>query len=569
MKVKSYLSMLGIAAMLASCSQNEDLLQGTNDSSMKSVTVAVNLEGVNLYTRALTPTTKETDAEVTRCYMEVLEDGTSKELVEMTGNQTDGYTSTLSLNPEKEYKFLFWADGGEDCYTIDAAGQRLQDIKVKDGAAVSIAYQAVKDWDKAETVSAELTHAVAKVSLKTTTDLKSGNTVSLTIPSYSGYKVGGNTDDTKDIFAGTEKTDQEYTTTLSAAITGDATNGAFVFSCYVLNNQNEGATLQYSDNPATPVYNVPLKANQHSTLLGDLANLGLTSTSVTATINPDWDDAGTIEYPQATADATSHTIKTYNAGQIAKTTSLISTAIDTGSQLTIEGPMDDTDIEALKTYLVANPNAALELDLSGVTELTTFPYYGFSDYNDGISTLGLKSIVLPNVMTKIDGNAFRGYCTELESVTLPAGLKEIGGCAFFGCSKLSTIKVAGKETINELPEGLTTLKDAAFGGTKLETITIPSSLTTTTIQTLNGMASLKKVYWNSSAETPYECFGNCTSLTDIYFTSETAPAVGSNIFGLLKQEITIHIPAAYEDNYSAWKALVDNGKEWNITCITY
>lgn len=560
--------MLSIAAMLASCS-NDDVLQGTSDSSMKSVTVAVNLEGVNPYTRALTPTMTETDAEVTRCYMEVLEDGTSKELVKMTGDQTNGFTSTLSLNPEKEYKFLFWADGGEDCYTIvDAADERLQSIKVKDGAAVNIAYQAVKDWDKAETVSAELTHAVAKVSLKTTTNLTSGETVSLTIPSYSGYKVGGNTDDATDIFAGTTKAEQEYTTKLSANITGDATNGAFVFSCYVLNNQNEEATLQYSDNPATPVYNVPLKANQHSTLLGDLANLGLTSTSVTATINPDWEDAGTIEYPQATADATTHTIKTYNAGQIAKTTSLISTAIDTSNQLTIEGPMDDTDIEALKTYLVANPNAALELDLSKVTELTTFPYYGFSQYDNG-STLGLKSIVLPDVMTKIDGNAFRWHCSELESVTLPAGLKEIGGCAFFDCSKLSTVKVAGKETINELPEGLNTLKDAAFGGTKLETITIPSSLTTTTLQMLNGMDALKTVYWNSSAETPYECFGNCTSLTDIYFTSETAPAVGDNLFGLLKQEITIHIPAAYEDNYFAWKALVDNDKEWDITCITY
>lgn len=280
------------------------------------------------------------------------------------------------------------------------------------------------------------------------------------------------------------------------------------------------------------------------------------------------DDSGEGEAEEKTEgpNASTHTIIMPEAGQIASNPDWIATAINGGTSLKITGSMNDTDIKALKTYLVANPNASLELDLSKVTELTTFPSYGFSDYN-GTTTLGLKSIVFPDVMTKIEANAFNGYCTELESVTLPAGLEEIGGAAFFGCSKLSTLKVAGGAT-NELPKGLTKLEDGAFRGTILETITIPSSLTTTTLQTLNGMASLKTVYWNSSAETPFECFGNCTSLTDIYFTSENAPTIGDNIFGLLTQAITIHIPAAYEANYSAWKALETNDSGWGITCTT-
>lgn len=296
-------------------------------------------------------------------------------------------------------------------------------------------------------------------------------------------------------------------------------------------------------------------------------SLGITGVTVSAW-GSGWEKGGTAT-EALTVNATTHTIKTTAAAQI--NSDRMAEAIGTGNKLIIEGPMDDTDIEALKTYLVANPNAALELDLSKVTELTAFPSYGFSQYDNG-STLGLKSIVLPDVMTKIDGNAFSGYCTELESVTLPAGLKEIGWAAFSNCSKLSTIKVAGKETINELPEGLTTLKDAAFRNTKLETITIPSSLTTVTLSTLRAMPSLTTVYWKSSAAVPFWCFCECTSLTDIYFTSETAPTVGNNlgndIFGDLPQEITIHIPVAYKDNYLAWNALENNTEGWNITCVT-
>lgn len=435
MKVKSYLSMLGIVAMLASCS-NEDVLQGTSDSGMKSVTVAVNLEGVNPYTRAVTPTMTETDAEVTRCYMEVLEDGISKELVKMTGDQTNGFTSTLSLNPEKEYKFLFWADGGEDCYTIvNAANERLQSIKVTDGTAVSIAYQAVKDWDKAETVSAELTHAVAKVSLKTTTDLKSGNTVALTIPSYSGYKVGGSTDDATDIFAGTTRTSHEYTATLSADITGDATNGAFVFSCYVLNNQNEEATLQYSDNPATPVYNVPLKANQHSTLLGDLANLGLTSTSVTATINPDWADAGTTEYPKKySVNSETYTIVLYEAGAL--TEDAISSAMSIGygtGALRISGPMNDDDIQTLSSYLKTISGNKISLELTNAS-FESLPDEAFKDVKS------LTWIYLPSTLKAIGNSAFEG-CARLAVIDGLENVETVGSKAFKDIMTENTINL--------------------------------------------------------------------------------------------------------------------------------
>lgn len=52
----------------------------------------------------------------------------------------------------------------------------------------------------------------------------------------------------------------------------------------------------------------------------------------------------------------------------------------------------------------------------------------------------LKSIVIPDAVTKIGWSAFDG-CTALESVTLPISLKEIGVWAFRNCSSLKTIIV--------------------------------------------------------------------------------------------------------------------------------
>ena len=567
--------MLGIAAVLASCS-SEDTLQGTTDND-GLVRITVQLED-GMKTRAATPEETDESANVTRFVLsayETTEDGTiQQKATDVVITSLGSGSFTAKLDRQKYYKFFCWADEGESSsYTITEGD--LENIALKqntDGTAgymlPTIAHRgesSVVYGETANEVPIQLKHAVAKVMLQTTGALGAGR-AKLETKTCIGYNAVTNVYDNTTTKESVSKSGPE------ADVTGSEDSPADVLKFYVLTGRTtENVVLTYTSsesNEYTKNLNSVSFENDYRTIfVGDIAGLQYNDVSVKATLDENWEDDINVKLSDATFDVNTHTITTYLKGQIAGNPKLIESAISTGNTLIIEGPMDDTDIEALKTYLVAHPAAALELDLSKVTELTTFPYYGFSQYDNG-STLGLKSIVLPDVMTKIDGNAFRGYCSELESVTLPAGLKEISGCAFFDCGKLSTVKVAGKETINELPEGLTTLKDAPFGGTKLETITIPASLTTTTLQTLNGMTSLKTVYWNSSAEIPYECFGNCTSLTDIYFTSETAPAVGGNIFGLLGQEIKIHIPAAYEANYSAWKALETNTSNWKITCVT-
>jgi uncharacterized repeat protein (TIGR02543 family) len=73
----------------------------------------------------------------------------------------------------------------------------------------------------------------------------------------------------------------------------------------------------------------------------------------------------------------------------------------------------------------------------------------------------------PSTLKEIGEGAF-GYCTQLNSVTLPAGLVTIGEDAFISCTSLEQI---------ELPSTLKTLEDGAFQLSGLTSITIPESVT--------------------------------------------------------------------------------------------
>lgn len=102
----------------------------------------------------------------------------------------------------------------------------------------------------------------------------------------------------------------------------------------------------------------------------------------------------------------------------------------------------------------------------------------------------LKSVTLPNGLTKIGGGLF-SECTALESITFPESVKAIEEEAFMRC---------GFKTIT-LPEGLTDIEDSTFKDcTSLASINIPNSVT-----------SIGKF-----------AFENCTALKTIYFSGTLA-----------------------------------------------
>lgn len=306
MKVKFSTLMLGIATMLASCSQSDDLLQSeqTNTSDgLKAVTITATLPEDGMITRSVTA---DDDDEVGRCLLQILVyDENTDSYVPATGglegvktmepNGTNSYRADgIYLNENDDYKFLFWADGGSGYNTAtDLRNVTLTNSNANPG----IAWQSSVTWSeqsKSAAISVNLTHAVAKVTMKTTSNLDASTPVSITIgTAYTAFNVETGA------VTGTAFEDKVYET-MTSSITATPQNPEEVFSFYALvSDATQEVVLANGNNTDTnkSMPSVPLGPNKHTTLQGDVRNLGLTGVEFTATIVTDWDKPGTDPTP--------------------------------------------------------------------------------------------------------------------------------------------------------------------------------------------------------------------------------------------------------------------------------
>ena len=129
-------------------------------------------------------------------------------------------------------------------------------------------------------------HVVAKVTLKTTTNVDASDEITVTIPTtYQAYNVN-----TEAPITTADNT--PFVHTVTSDITG-TTDGTEVFSFYALvRDETQNITLTNGTN-SQQVSNVPLGPNKHTTLVGDVKNIGLTNVTFTASIDGKWDDTAT------------------------------------------------------------------------------------------------------------------------------------------------------------------------------------------------------------------------------------------------------------------------------------
>ena len=270
----------------------------------------------------------------------------------------------------------------------------------------------------------------------------------------------------------------------------------------------------------------------------------------------------------------------------------------TQATLKISGPLNGDDIDAIKTAI---SQRFTTLDISGAKITSEGQYTGSGMRNmkeDAIATymfvnvanmqyivlpegiksigfgafygcIGLKSIVLPDAVTSIDGdNVFKG-CTALENVTLPKNIKTLPSYFFDGCTSLPYVKIPdGVTTLPaymfnncsalqavDMPDEITSFGNFCFSGcTSLKNFDLPSSLTTigsyafqnctmlTTVSIPSGVSSLSNsTFQNCSALQSVElpdalasignyCFNNCTSLAEIDLPSGLT-TLGTYAFG--------------------------------------
>lgn len=282
MTKKIPLLMLGMAAMLASCGQ-DDALQGTaDDGALKAVTITVTPEvGMTTRTAAADPTP-------TRCYVQVLaSDGTAlgndnSAVQAMTAGSDGGYTTTVYLEDGVAYDFLFWADS--EATTADAPTD-LQAVSYTNGSVVAWAGMLDNTAWSASGISCTLKHVVSRVTLYSTSAFTVSTSYPLTVQvptTYTAYNV---------LTSSVSGTSAAYTYSCPVgSYTADDTADRF----YVLGSgENQDLTLTYGSNPAVSITNVPLKADAHVTLKGDINASGMTEGTITASITTDWGSEST------------------------------------------------------------------------------------------------------------------------------------------------------------------------------------------------------------------------------------------------------------------------------------
>ena len=276
--------MLAAAALLASCSQ-DDALQSTvlNNEGLKPMTITAKVPTEGMQTRA------EDDETATRCYMQILyDDGT-----ELDGGNSkpipmdpvgDSFSTTVYLNGSKIYDFLFWADTEA---TDAAAPEDLRAVEYTNGKTIAWAGKNLDVQWSAAGIEIDLEHVVSRVTVITTSYFAGSETwpFIVTVPTvYSKYNVE------------TEKVVEDSKVPggyILNVTDGEYDVNAEVGHFYVLGSDEieQELTLQYKGpkrNPEIEFSNVPLLANYHITLMGDICNAGLVSGIIKATVSEDW-----------------------------------------------------------------------------------------------------------------------------------------------------------------------------------------------------------------------------------------------------------------------------------------
>ena len=275
--------MLAAAALLASCSQ-DDTLQSTvhNNEGLKPMTITAKVPTEGMQTRA------EDDETATRCYMQILyDDGTKLE-----GDNSkpipmnpDGksFSTTVYLNGNKIYDFLFWADTKA---TDAAAPEDLRAVEYTNGKTIAWAGNDLGVMWNAGGVNVTLSHVVSRVTVITKSNFEVSDAwpLTVTVPAvFSTYNV-----ETKEAIGQAEG----YTFN---ADPGNYVANTEVAHFYVLGDGNtQKLGLHYDgplENPPIEINDVPVSANTHITLTGDICNVGLVSGIITATVSEDWDSS--------------------------------------------------------------------------------------------------------------------------------------------------------------------------------------------------------------------------------------------------------------------------------------
>ena len=255
-----------------------------------------------------------------------------------------------------------------------------------------------------------------------------------------------------------------------------------------------------------------------------------------------WYDGNGDKITEIPSDTTGDIIVTAGWGITADTVAAAIKALsgEGSHNIIVTGAITSDTISAITTALQES-SAKVNLDLSGTTGLTTIYNYMFSNCSN------LTGVTIPDSVTQIWSGAFKGcssltafnvsannanfstsddgkilynkdkttliaYPSATGDVTIPVGVTEIGGSAFFGCTGLTSVKI---------PDSVITIGDQAFRNcTGLTSVEIPDSVTTIGGDNggyvFSGCTGLTSVKIGDSVTTiGFYAFSGCSSLASM------------------------------------------------------
>lgn len=243
--------MLGIAAMLASCSQNEELFTDKGNNTVQQVTFTLATDEK--------PQTRAT-VDGLRYVVAVYDEAGTTEVKQETTFENNSFTIML---PPGTYKCLFWADYGSTNYdaTDLTSVKELKSTEADANAEAFYANQSIK-VSNGNQVNVTLNRAVAKVILRETDVLEPGSmTVTYSRPLSFNVADGTTT--------GTES--DTKTLSIENEIHGTTDSPVEIGSFYVLASADEANLdnfiTKYNEEKKT-ISNVPVQANYQTYITG-------------------------------------------------------------------------------------------------------------------------------------------------------------------------------------------------------------------------------------------------------------------------------------------------------------
>ena len=263
MKHLKYIVMaFAVALLAASCSQDELLDDdGTEEVPVTftaTVDYAIETQGDdtagNMKQAATRATSTEDDAP-TRFYAQAISNGTLSKVVEGTKIGDNTYSFTLQVAKDTKSDYMFWADNAD---TEEPTDLRSVPYTMGDIAFAATAQGTPETVDE----NVKLQHVVAKVTLKTTTNVtfEGSRTIRLSASCASTYNV-----QTPSASSFEDKSISEEMTDASLAAYSE------VLTTYIIPNLDDKAVTFSAHDLAQTIDVVHLVANTNVTLQGDLS----------------------------------------------------------------------------------------------------------------------------------------------------------------------------------------------------------------------------------------------------------------------------------------------------------